>query len=210
MPRKRKAKSHYEELGVSDAATPDEIKRAYRKKAVETHPDKGGDADEFAAAVAAYEVLKDPERRLLYDATGSDRHQVDFEAQVRDRLFRLFNQAIASDIDVPIVETARNNLKEILDRFIPQQSQDLLAQKTKFEKKRKRVKSKAQNLVHMLIDQNLAKIDHAIVGLESEKKIVEACLKELDSYSEDWKDPKPRSWDVGHQPSIYFRVSSFE
>ncbi len=201
--KKRKARSHYEELGVSKSASPDEIKRAYRKKAVETHPDKGGDAEDFAKVAEAYEVLGDPERKLLYDATGNDRHQVDFESQVRDRLLRIFSHTVASDIDVPIVETARKSLEEVVERLIPQQSKELLSRKTKLEKKRERVKSKGQNFVHMLIDQELTKIDQAIVGCESEKKLAEACLKELDSYTEDWKEPKPMDY-YGRQQSIYF------
>lgn len=60
----------YKRLGVRKNASPDSIKKAYRKKARELHPDAGGDEEEFKKLQLAYDVLKDPGRRAHYDATG--------------------------------------------------------------------------------------------------------------------------------------------
>lgn len=63
-------KDYYAVLGVSDTATPDDIKKAYRKLARKYHPDvsKEADADtKFKDLGEAYEVLKDPEKRAEYD-----------------------------------------------------------------------------------------------------------------------------------------------
>lgn len=61
---------YYQRLGVSKDASDGDIKRAYRTKAMKTHPDKGGDAEEFKKLTSAYEVLSDPEKRQLYDRYG--------------------------------------------------------------------------------------------------------------------------------------------
>ena len=69
-------KDYYKILGVSRDASQDEIKKKYRKLAAKYHPDRNPDddtaEDKFKELGEAYEVLKDPEKRKLYDKVGSD------------------------------------------------------------------------------------------------------------------------------------------
>jgi len=58
---------HYQTLGVAKTATPDEIKKAYRKLASQHHPDKGGDTAMFQKIQIAYDTLSDPAKRQQYD-----------------------------------------------------------------------------------------------------------------------------------------------
>jgi molecular chaperone DnaJ len=62
----------YGVLGLAPDAATEDIKRAYRRKAREHHPDAGGDAERFKEVTHAYEVLSDPERRARYDRFGDD------------------------------------------------------------------------------------------------------------------------------------------
>jgi molecular chaperone DnaJ len=63
-------RDYYEVLGVKKDASPDEIKKAFRRAAIEHHPDRGGDEAKFKEVNEAYEVLKDADKRKRYDQFG--------------------------------------------------------------------------------------------------------------------------------------------
>ena len=67
-------RDYYEILEVTKTATVEEIKKAYRKKAIQYHPDKNpGDKEaeeKFKEAAEAYDVLSNPEKRSRYDQFG--------------------------------------------------------------------------------------------------------------------------------------------
>ncbi len=70
------AKDYYATLGIARGATPEEIKKAYRKKALECHPDRNQGnpkaEEQFKAVSEAYEVLSDENRRRIYDQYGEE------------------------------------------------------------------------------------------------------------------------------------------
>lgn len=71
--------THYETLGIAKNATPDEIKRAYRKLASQHHPDKGGDTAKFQSIQTAYDTLSNPQKRAEYDNPRPQGHPHGFQ-----------------------------------------------------------------------------------------------------------------------------------
>lgn len=96
---------HYAELGVPSSATFDEIRKAWRKRAAETHPDRDrtpGAADRFRAAQEAWNVLRDPVRRAAYDDERRARGpNWEAEEAIRARFRDLFNFKVSLSPEDP-------------------------------------------------------------------------------------------------------------
>lgn len=74
----------YDLLGVSKDATDKEIRKAYLKRSLKDHPDKGGDPEKFKELSMAYDVLKDKKQREMYDKYGE---------KILNQQFRQMNEA---------------------------------------------------------------------------------------------------------------------
>ncbi|DAZ95656.1 TPA: hypothetical protein N0F65_002453 [Lagenidium giganteum] len=76
MVKKVASMVYYDLLGIEADATPEQIKKAYRKKALQLHPDKRGNTpeaqEEFTRMKQAYDVISDPQKREVYDQSGED------------------------------------------------------------------------------------------------------------------------------------------
>jgi len=87
-------RDYYEVLGVSRSATEEDIKKSYRKLALQYHPDRNPNnpeaEDKFKEASEAYEVLHDTEKKGLYDRYGHDGLQ-----NAGYKGFRVFSRLIA-------------------------------------------------------------------------------------------------------------------
>lgn len=123
---------YYSVLGVGRDASPDDIKKAYRRLASKHHPDKGGDNAKFQEIQAAYETLSNPQKRQQYDNPQPhgfhfDIHTDNMEGMFGD-IFRQFgfnpfhpggrqqpqrNRDIRTDIIITLEETLADQKKII-------------------------------------------------------------------------------------------------
>lgn len=108
-------RDYYEVLGVSRDASPEEIKRAYRKAAMQYHPDRCSDVpdaeEKFKEAAEAYEILSDPEKRGRYDRFGhsglSGTAGHDFSSMRPDDIFSIFGDIFGDMFGMPFGASRR-------------------------------------------------------------------------------------------------------
>jgi curved DNA-binding protein len=125
---------HYQTLGVSKTATPDEIKKAYRKLASQHHPDKGGDTAMFQKIQIAYDTLSDPEKRQQYDNPlpqgnpfgGFPGGGFNFNGDINDLFGQMFNQHHRRNPNIP--HTFRTQISITLEQAYHGDTQNLKLQ----------------------------------------------------------------------------------
>lgn len=181
MPKKaKKQPSLYDILGVAKDASDEDLKRAFRDAAKETHPDAGGSAKEFEAVKSAHLVLSDKKRRAHYDETGEveepARTSVD---QVAIAIIAgLLNNVLGEDPDPMLAP----NLVEIMVIFIKKQLDGAEANlvalqraKKRAEKMLKRFKRKkpGENLMERILASKVIELERLLP--QNEKHI--ACHK---------------------------------
>lgn len=82
----------YKILGVRKNAKIENIKKAFRKLSKKHHPDKGGDEKEFQKITAAWEILKDPEKRDHYDKTGEAKSTINEDSLSVQLIIEIFSK----------------------------------------------------------------------------------------------------------------------
>jgi curved DNA-binding protein CbpA len=140
---------HYEALGVKKNASKDEIKKAYRRKAKDAHPDrKGGDNTEMVALNRAKDTLLDDEKRARYDAGGDERSRPPLDTMAEQAIAQAFDELLDQDNDLP------DNINPIaaIERVFKQNASSAETQLKKIdlymqrlERKAKRIKPKPGN-----------------------------------------------------------------
>eukprot|EP00958_Prasinococcus_capsulatus_P002713 scaffold234_cov406-Prasinococcus_capsulatus_cf.AAC.16 len=129
MPQRPKGDNskYYKLLDVDKDASAEEIKKAYRKKAIKEHPDKGGDPEKFKEISLAYQVLSDPNKKQIYDQYGEEALKVGHGLPLRDGVrnegmgdaggdpFDLFSQMFGSARGRPKTQDYVHKLKVSLE-----------------------------------------------------------------------------------------------
>jgi len=114
--------NHYQTLGVDRNATPDEIKKAYRKLASQHHPDKGGDKTKFQEIQSAYDTLSNPQKRAMHDSPQNPFSSMSGQGFDFDSIFNVFgtrfnqprqHQRAMMTLWITLVDVARGGPKTI-------------------------------------------------------------------------------------------------
>lgn len=178
--------SLYEDLGLPKGASRDQIKKAFRKKAMRAHPDRpGGNAEEFRKIERAYSVLYDPLRRERYDQDGRE----DAAPEQNQDLIMLAQLLMAVIENAP-VETV-NVLSAVADHVrakqneIRQSVKNLRKQAAKFVRAAKRLSRKTDgpNILVQMLESRISQAESDAERAESHLETGEHILKLLSEYS---------------------------
>lgn len=187
-----KTNDHYEALGVSKDAPPEEIKKAHRKKARKHHPDNGGDPEQFLMVQYAYEVLSDEERRRRYDNGEPEPQNVIQEAfsYVANMFKALIDSADESLICINIVDKMAS--LATADREKMKKSVKGWQDKIVFlEQVKGRIKHKGNrpDIMTSVLDQQLRGLGNGISMAEKQIEMLTFALSVIREYSFEPESP---------------------
>ncbi len=178
----KKKKTPYEVLGVPKDASAEQIRKAHRKRALETHPDREGDRDEFGGLSTAISILGNPAKRAYYDATGEEEPEVIdvFAPILTSAYMAIIQEAINKNIDlarVNVVDSVIGSVQKTLDM-----AKDNLASGKSTMKKMSRARGRLKepgNVFALCLDAEISRVQFEVNGLSEQVPQVEAALDYL-------------------------------
>lgn len=181
--------SLYRLLGVRKTAKPETINKAYRRKAKFAHPDvNGGDDTKFLALKAARDTLLDPERRKIYDETGSaEPPPPNNETQNALQLISQALGAIIKDDKDHLAENVVAIMVSVLDKSVQNLNTGLAglrraAGKADRLKDRFTRKSGGDNALARSLDWHIREIAKATAATEHQIKVHRKAIEILEDY----------------------------
>lgn len=185
--------SYYSALGVKPTATTEEIKRAYRRKARKSHPDTGGDREEFKAVAKAYGTLIDPEKRRRYDTYG-DEEPLQLDAITRIMaavLNEVVLTALGNNVDLEDLDVVGAVRKQLLVRRAA--AEKAIEENTRRAKQLKKAaarlrrKNGRDNVLAKVILEPIPALEEAAKQGPANVALVDKALKLLDEYQYDFR-----------------------
>ncbi len=181
-------KNLYDILNVKETATKDDIKKAYRKRARETHPDHNkGKEEEFIKVSKAYLVLADDVKRVKYDQTGQEDFRDNTAEKAMSMLGQMFTDIISNNDENIFYVDIIGSMKETLQGL--QQHQQTLKQNARkrikfLEKISPRIVNKGDKPILESATQKLLQgARFTLAQIEEEEKVTELSLTLLKVYS---------------------------
>lgn len=195
----------YEILDVDRESSKADIKRAYRSLSQVCHPDKGGDVDAFQALQHAYDVLKDPERRAKYDATGNTEPQPDVEQAARSELVALFSHLFEQNDHMPFDYIGA--AQDILSGSLADHKGTLQKTKAKAPRVQKLIDGFDNDLIVAGLNQKLENLNREIEGTQQGIDMHIKCLELLIDikYTGEMPEPAYTPYQNPFEVGIIFR-----
>lgn len=195
----------YEILGVALDATEEEIKQAYRKRALIVHPDAGGTVEDFRMLSMAFSILSDAEEREHFDRTGrTSVKMTEVESQIASMLLDAFD---CDDNRDPIMY-----MKDRIDRIRGEHRQRAAAHKKKIKRIEKQIKRFEK---HNAKTPNKTGRDLIVTSLSNSlstfRKMVQECEEKAElgdrmlEYLNDLECPaaNPHSFQSSRSPLVF-------
>lgn len=201
---------HYETLGVNKNASRSEIKKAYKKQANKTHPDKKrGNTEKHQALTVAYSVLVDTEKRERYDR-GENPTQGAPANKAEQFLIRLFEQLLGEEFKGNLIKEATARVIQAQvgsSRKIGQEKQRVGALAGKLG----RIQTEAKdNFFESLLAQKIQTSTDAIAHYEEELQALRETVDILEGCSDTKPDEQPVApfghLDMRHLPIGKWRL----
>lgn len=174
-------------LGVEREADDAAIKQAYRKLAKTAHPDSGGDEGAFAKLQAAYDLLKDPVRRKVYDDTGFDPQLADAkDLKGLIMLETLVNEFILDEREPGSFDPVAAMRRKLTDDILKSRFHilELERHRTRVRKHMDRLGKKPEtDVLGSMLRARSQSIADAIRNAESQIEVIEQAYTMLAGYS---------------------------
>lgn len=192
-------KSLYDILNIKKGATKKEIKDAFREKAKQNHPDKGGDENKMKEIVKAYTVLNDDNKRKRYDDTGQEDAEQDFES----RFFATVNQIFMQIVDNKDVDTTDliGEFKKVLKQTEKNLHDHKKQQKeriTKLEKVKKRLKTKGNSVILTVVEGHISTCQQSLADIDNEIDYCTKVMAVCDEYGYDFDKVQKYEFHVNY------------
>jgi curved DNA-binding protein CbpA len=204
-------KSLYEKLGVPKDAKKPEIKRAYRNKAKELHPDKGGDTKEMAEINRAYRILMNDKLRIIYNETGQEDEPVN---NIISEAGKLINEIFISLINEYREKLIKKDYLNLIKNEIKKEDEKLNSQingmekavsslRKLFEDIEHKNNKKHPDFLHITLAQQIQMIERDKFKANEQKKVTEISLEIIKQY----KKKSPIEEEQMNESKSFFAIN---
>ncbi len=179
----------YKVLRVRSSAPAERIKKAFRKRSKETHPDVGGSQDAFMEVRRAYFILADPERRRKYDRDGiiDDLTDLSFHGQVAACQAQLFEALLREDgayrRDVDLIKSMVKGIQKEIELRDKEFATGHGYVKRLREMQRRIKRADGSNLFSAIVDKKCDMGAGKLSDLGARLRVLRAALAELETYT---------------------------